>query len=116
MGTRYHTVVELPEFVRSAESAGMDEEDRAQLIDLLALDPDAGVSLGGGLHKVRFARRGAGKSGGYRVVYFYRDAELPVFLLNAFAKNQQQNISRNAREAFLRVCKVIAETYGVGDE
>lgn len=116
MGTRYHTVVELPEFVRSAERAGMDEDDRAELIDLLALYPDAGVALGGGLHKVRFARRGAGKSGGYRVVYFYRDEHLPVLLLNAFAKNQQQNISRHAREAFLRVCKAIEESYGVCDE
>jgi hypothetical protein len=112
VGTRYHTVVELPEFVRSAESAGMVEEDRAQLIDLLALDPDAGVSLGGGLYKVRFARRGAGKSGGYRVIYFYRDAELPVFLLNAFAKNQKSNLTARERADLIEDCRRIAQQYG----
>lgn len=116
VGAHYHTVVELPEFVRSAEKAGMDESDREELINLLAVDPDAGVSLGGGLYKVRFARKGEGKSGGYRVIYFFRDEELPVFLLTAYAKNQQENISRKAREAFLIVCKAIVEDYGADDE
>lgn len=94
----------------------MDEDDRSELIDLLAIDPDAGVSLGGGLYKVRFARKGGGKSGGYRVIYFYRDKGLPIFLLTAFAKNQQANISKGAKEAFLTVCKTIVETYGADDE
>jgi hypothetical protein len=116
MGVRHQTVVELAEFVRSAEAAGMDDEERAGLIDLLALDPDAGISLGGGLYKVRLARKGQGKSGGFRVIYFYRDEDLPMFLLTAFAKNHKANISRGANDAFLKVCKTIAETSGVANE
>ena len=111
VGTRYQTVVELPEFVRAADGAGMSEDERAELVTLLAIDPDAGVSLGGGLYKIRFARKGAGKSGGYRIIYFYRDETIPVFLLTAFAKNQQANISAQAREVYIRICKSIADEY-----
>lgn len=115
MGTHYHTVVELEEYVRAAEAAGMDEKEQASVIELLATDPEAGVSLGGSLYKVRIARKGSGKSGGYRVVYFYRDENLPVFLLTAFAKNQQADISPKAKAIFIAVCKQIAENYGVDE-
>jgi hypothetical protein len=51
------TVVETPEFIRRSRSAGMTDEEKAELISALAADPEAGISLGGGLRKVRFARR-----------------------------------------------------------
>ena len=65
------TVVELNEFVRQA-NAIMTEAERVELVDFLATNPEAGVSLGGGLHKVRFARKGGGKSGGFRSVHYYQ--------------------------------------------
>ena len=58
-------VVELAEFIRRAKAL-MTDVERIALVDALSLSPDAGASLGGGLHKLRFARPGAGKSGGYR--------------------------------------------------
>lgn len=57
------TVVETPEFIRRSRSAGMTDEDKAELISALATDPEAGIGLGGGLRKVRFARTGAGRRG-----------------------------------------------------
>lgn len=65
------TVVEMPEFQRRARAL-MTEAERAELIDLLSAHPETGVSLGGGLRKVRFARGGEGKSGGFRTIHFYR--------------------------------------------
>jgi len=111
MGAKYRTVVETTEFVRAASAAGMDEDDREALIDLLSLDPDAGTSLGGGLHKIRFARRGEGKSGGYRVLYFYREEDLPIVLLTAFAKNQKSNITGRERSDLIQLCNDLAEHY-----
>jgi hypothetical protein len=81
------------------------------LIDLLAVDPDAGTSLGGGLYKYRFARRGEGKRGGYRVLYFYREENLPVVLLTAFAKNQKSNITGRERSELIQLCNHLAEHY-----
>ena len=107
------TVVETQEYLRRAEKAGLDAEERSAIINYLANDPEAGASLGGGLRKVRIARAGSGKSGGYRVLHFYRSSEMPLFLLTIFAKNEQANISKKEQAALIALCDLIAETYGV---
>ena len=80
------TVVETPEFIKRADTVGMSDGDRSSVIERLANNSGEGVSLGGGLRKVRVPRRGGGKSGGYRVLYFYHSTNLPLFLLTVFAK------------------------------
>jgi hypothetical protein len=51
------------------------------LIGVLAAEPFAGeIMVGtGGCPKFRLAGRGKGKSGGYRVVTFYADENVPAF-------------------------------------
>ena len=90
----------------------MSNEDRRDVIDQLAANPEAGISLGGGLRKVRIARRGSGKSGGYRVLHFYRSSDMPLFLLTVFAKNERANITRSEQADLIKLCDLIAETYG----
>jgi hypothetical protein len=106
------TVVETPEFLRRARLVGMSDADRAEVVDRLAADPEAGIELGGGLRKVRIARRGGGKSGGYRVLHFYREEGLPVFLLTVFAKNERANITAKERAELVGLCDLIAKAYG----
>ena len=106
------TVVETPEFIKRASAVGMSNEDRRDVIDQLAANPEAGISLGGGLRKVRIARRGSGKSGGYRVLHFYRSSDIPLFLLTVFAKNERANITRSEQADLIKLCDLIAETYG----
>ena len=50
----------------------LSEEERRDLITFLAYNPAAGEILRGtgGIRKIRWAREGEGKSGGFRVVYF----------------------------------------------
>jgi hypothetical protein len=48
------------------------------------------ADFGGGLIKQRVARRGRGRSGGYRMLVAYRAASRAVFLY-AFAKNERDN-------------------------
>lgn len=110
-GDRFLTVVETPEFLRRAMAVGMDEAERMELVNLLAADPEAGVSLGGGLRKLRVARKGGGKSGGYRVLHFYRTDEAPVFLLTVFAKNEKANLSAREKKELLTVCDALADEY-----
>lgn len=107
----HQTVVETPEFIRRADATGMSKQDRDALISQLAVNPEAGVSLGGGLRKVRLARQGSGKSGGYRVLYFYHTTDLPIFLLTVFAKNEKANISRAEKTSLIELCDLIARTY-----
>jgi hypothetical protein len=69
------------------------------------------ADLGGGVIKQRVARRGAGKSGGYRTLILYRNGERAVFAFG-FAKSGMDNIDEKD-EARL---KALAElTLGFSD-
>jgi hypothetical protein len=52
------------------------------------------ADLGGGLIKQRVARKGHGRSGGYRTIIAYRVRARAVFL-HGFAKNDRGNIDQN---------------------
>lgn len=73
------------------------ERARSGLID---------ADLGGGLIKQRVARAGAGKSGGYRVMVFYR-AETRAVFVYGFAKNDRANLSPNEVAVFQAAAKVV---------
>lgn len=104
------TVIELDEFLRQAKGV-MTEADRAELVDYLAANPEAGISLGGGLRKLRFARQGAGKSGGFRSIHFYRPATGPVILLAIFAKSEKANLTASELATLLKLGDILAAHY-----
>ena len=110
--TLLQTVIELPEFLRRAKAI-MTEDERAALVDFIAASPELGVSLGGGLRKVRFARPGSGKSGGYRTVYVFGGTEIPVFLVTVFAKNEKDNLSKTEQAGLIALSKALIAGYGV---
>jgi hypothetical protein len=65
----------------------------------------------GGARKLRFAGEGKGKSGGYRVITFYSGEDIPVFLLNVFAKNEKTDLSPAERNQFKTVLAALADAY-----
>jgi hypothetical protein len=69
------------------------------------------VSLGGGLRKVRVARDGHGKSGGYRTIHVFADETTPIFLITCFAKNQRTNITQAERKALLALSAQLLAAY-----
>jgi hypothetical protein len=89
------TVVETPGFIRDANSA-LTDEGRADMIFFLAANPEAGDIMAetGGRRKLRWKAQGRGKRGGVRVIYYFHNESLPLFLLNVFAKNEQANLTR----------------------
>ena len=66
------TVVETPTFTRQTRKL-FTEDERHELIDLLATNPLAGDVMPGtgGVRKLRFRTAGSGKRGGGRVVYYF---------------------------------------------
>lgn len=110
-----HTVVETPDFIADAKRL-LSEEERWRLVGMLAAEPRRGdLMVGtGGARKMRWARRGAGKSGGYRVVFYYGGADLPVFLLGIFAKNERINLSQAERNELAEILGELAKTYRQG--
>ena len=91
---RYYQIVWMPSFVRTVDGVLNDEEVR-ELEQQLNNDPGCGVVLSGsgGARKVRVASRGRGKSGSARVIYFFDEPCEQFYLLLAFPKNVQANLT-----------------------
>ncbi len=105
------TVVELPEFLRRAKAI-MTDDEREALVTYIAANPEAGISLGGGLRKVRIPREGSGKSGGYRTIYVFGGIHMPIYLLTVFAKNEKDNLTKAEQAAAVALSKAVVATYG----
>ena len=110
--TRLQTVVETEPFLRRAKAI-MTDDEREAIVVFLAANPEAGISLGGGLRKVRVAREGGGKSGGYRTLYVFGGSHVPLFLLTVFAKNEKDNLTKVEQAAAVELSKKLIATYGV---
>ncbi len=85
--------IEAPAFTRHVH-AYLDDGEYAALQWALVLRPDAGALIrgSGGLRKLRWKARGRGKSGGYRVIYYWRARQGEIWLLTIYAKNEEQTI------------------------
>ena len=59
----------------------------------------ADADLGGGVYKVRIARPSEGKSGGYRIIVFFKSEER-TFFVYGFAKSDRANIDRGELQVF----------------
>lgn len=107
------TVIETELFLRDAKSVGLSNEERDAIVNFVATNPDAGNEIRGtgGARKLRFAGKGKGKSGGYRVIIFYSGDDIPVFLLNIFAKNEKIDLSQAERNELKTVLMTLADTY-----
>jgi len=90
-------------FNRFADKEGITDEELRDMVDWLEADR-AGTKLGGGVYKVRMARQGEGKSGGYRVIVFFRSGER-TFYHYGFSKSKMANISQKERKAFREAAK-----------
>jgi len=106
------TVVETPSFLRDAKKLLYDEE-REALVIFLSSTPNAGdlIKGTGGIRKIRWAREDSGKSGAYRVIYFFHSMEIPLFILNVFAKNEKANISQAERNELKKLTGLLVKQY-----
>lgn len=91
-----HEVIETPAYLAAAERAGMTDDDRVAVVNYIATNPQAGdlIKGSGGVRKVRIAKPGGGKSGGWRVLTAYVSDTVAVLLVTAYGKNQRGNVSK----------------------
>jgi hypothetical protein len=107
------TVVETRAFLGDARSLGLSDAERVAIVTWIAANPKAGdvIEGTGGARKVRFAGKGKGKSGGYRVITFFSGTDIPAFLLNIFAKNEKTDLAPKERRVLRSVLAEMVETY-----
>lgn len=100
--------VELPPFDRY-RAEYLDDDAFLRLQRLLMLNPEAGALIPGtgGLRKLRFAdeRRGKGKRGGLRVIYYWWDAGLQFWLFTIYDKDENPDLSKARRETLKQMIK-----------
>jgi len=82
------------------------------LIAYLAANPTAGdlIPGTGSVRKLRWGLAGRGKRGGARVIYFYQQADFPLFALTIFAKNEQADLGHHDRNSLRGLTKLLADT------
>lgn len=100
--------VELPAFERY-RSAYLDDEAFLALQNLLMSRPEAGdlIADAGGLRKLRFAdeRRGKGKRGGLRVIYYWWVAGFEFWLFTIYDKDEMVDLTAQQRRALKEMIK-----------
>src|ERR1700722_14523627 len=97
-------VVSLSRY-ESQVSALMDEDERLEMEFSIACTPlDHPLIPGaGGFRKARWARRGHGKSGGFRVIYFFAAAPGCIYMASIYAKSRTESLSAADRNALGRI-------------
>jgi len=104
MVRRLQSVCESSTFCRQAAKLWtQDEHD--DFVQFVAENPQAGdlIEGTGGARKLRWARSGTGKRGGVRVITYFHDENLPVFLFMMFAKNERSNLGAGDKRELANV-------------
>jgi hypothetical protein len=106
------TVAETAPFIRQAAKL-WTEDDRTAFVNFIAANPDIGdvIPDTGGLRKIRWSRPGSGKRGGVRVIYFYYNDTMPLFLLLIYAKTQQENWTQDEKRRAQTLTEAIKQAY-----
>jgi hypothetical protein len=105
------TVVETPTYLAIANKL-FNEEERADIVALVAAEPEWGDVIGGtgGFRKVRVARRGMGKSGrSASCIYLVQRKISGFFSVAVFPKNEKENLSMAERNALKKRADSIFE-------
>ena len=100
------TFIEVPLFTKRC-----NDDDLLALQIMLLKDPESGPVMEGtgGIRKVRFALNNKGKSGSVRVCYAdFAEYEV-TYLITAFTKNEQENLTKEEKNVLKKLVKCLKE-------
>ena len=92
-------------FARFAEREGLEDAALCEAVRR-ARNGMIDADLGGGVIKQRIARKGGGRSGGFRTIVLFRRGEL-AFFVYGFAKSDRENLRRDE----LATYRLLADEY-----
>jgi hypothetical protein len=89
----------------SQVSALLNEEERMAMEFFIACAPKDHPVIpgGGGFRKARWARRGKGKSGGFRVVHFFLAELGRIYMAAVYAKSRKGTLSAADRNVLAKL-------------
>ena len=104
--------VELPAFAKYRADY-LDDEGFRSLQTLLLKNPEAGdvIEGTGGIRKLRYgdARRGKGKRGGLRVIYYWWSSGLQFWLFTLYDKDEADDLSAKEKKLLKDMLKTELE-------
>ena len=88
--------IETPLFTKEVQALLEDGEYKSLQIALL-LRPEQGSIIpgSGGLRKVRWARKGMGKRGGIRLIYYWDKKTESFYMLLIYSKSKKDDLSQD---------------------
>ena len=102
--------VETPVFTSEIKGLlGAEEYRRLQIALVLRPEQGALIPRSGGLRKIRWGVAGRGKRGGMRVIYYWDPAEEMCYMLFAYPKTEQEDLTP-AQLKLLR--RLVREEFG----
>lgn len=105
----YHiTIAELSGSSRDM-TAVFNSEEYDDLISHLAIYPESGVIIPGtgGIRKLRWPARSQGKRGGARVIYYFRDLNMPVYILAVYSKGERIDLTEREKSEMRKLVELI---------
>lgn len=102
------TIAETPPYSRKADKL-LSYDEKQELVAYLSANPKSGVLIEGtgGIRKLRWARSSTGKSSGFRIIYYFHNETIPLYLLTLFAKNEKDNISKEEKVMLAKLVKAL---------
>jgi hypothetical protein len=96
--------LETPVFTKLIKELMSDEHYR-RLQNHLVDQPDVGALIEdtGGLRKIRWSLPGTGKSGGVRVIYYWRAAEDQILMLLVYPKSAKDNLTAAEKKQLRKI-------------
>jgi hypothetical protein len=91
-------------FARFARKEGIGDGELKAIVNDALETGQVEADLGGGVYKVRVARPGEGKSGGYRVIVYFK-SRFRTFFVYGFEKSDRANIGEGELQAFKKDAK-----------
>lgn len=84
------------------------KKDYQNLLDTLQENPTNAIQIKDNIYKIRLKNSSSnkGKSGGYRVYYFYKSEKDFIVLLYIYSKNVQTNLSDEKLNELIEECEI----------
>lgn len=110
---KFISIIELPHYQKFSGKY-LSQQEADNIITYIAQNPQSGSLLRGtgGIRKIRLAiSNNKGKSAGARIIYFYHNDNMPVFLLTGFIKSEMANLSAAALNELKNLTTILVKQY-----